>query len=157
MKKVAIYPGSFDPFTLGHKSIVINSLGIFDEVIIAIGVNCKKSGYYNIEKRKELIEKVFKNTPKVKVISYEGLTSDYCRDENITYIIRGLRNIRDFEFEREIAQINQSLNNKLETIFLLTPAQTSIISSSTIRELLEMGGNPMKFMPEELTFEDLSK
>ena len=157
MKKVAIYPGSFDPFTLGHKSIVDNSLGIFDEVIIAIGFNNKKCGYYTVEKRKELILKVFNNNPKISVISYEGLTSDYCRDNNITYIIRGLRNIRDFEFEREIAQINQALNDKLETIFLLTPAQTSIISSSTIRELLDLGGDPMRFMPEELSIDDLKR
>ena len=157
MKKVAIYPGSFDPFTLGHKSIVENSIGIFDEVIIAIGHNNNKSGYYSVEKRMELINKVFGSNPKVKVTSYEGLTSDYCKANNINYIVRGLRNIRDFEFEREIAQINQTLNDNLETIFLLTPIETSIISSSTIRELLDMGGDPMKFMPEELTITDLMK
>lgn len=155
MRKIAIYPGSFDPFTLGHKYIVEKSLDIFDQVIIAVGHNVKKTGYYSIQKRIELIEKVFKNNSNIKTVSYTGLTSDFCKEHEIKHIIRGLRNIRDFEMEREIAQINSSLNPNLETLFLLTPAETSIISSSTIRELLELNGNPMKFMPNELTLEDL--
>ena len=157
MSKTAIYPGSFDPFTLGHKAIADKSLKIFDEVIIAIGYNNKKSGYYSIEKRKELINKIYCNNPNIKVIDYTGLTSDICDKYDTKHIVRGLRNIRDFEFEREIAMINNSLNSNLETLFLLTPSETSAISSSTIRELLELGANPMQFMPNELTIEDLEK
>ncbi len=155
MAKTAIYPGSFDPFTLGHKAIVDKSLDIFDEVIIAIGYNNKKHGFLPVAKRQALIEKVYHSNHRVKVISYEGLTSDYCREQKITHIVRGLRNIRDFEAEKEIALINTMLNSNLETVFLLTPSDTALISSSTIRELLELGGDPMQFMPKEINIEDL--
>ena len=157
MSKTAIYPGSFDPFTLGHKSIVDKSLDIFDEVVIAIGYNINKKGYYSISKRKELINKIYGNNPNVKIIDYTGLTSVLCEKLDIKHIVRGLRNINDFEFEKDIAIINSSLNENVETIFLLTPSEMSVISSSTIRELIELGGNPMKFMPSELTIEDLGK
>lgn len=155
MNNTALYPGSFDPFTLGHKTIVDKSLEIFDTVIIAVGVNNKKSSFFSTKKRIALINKVYGDNPNVKVVTYEGLTSNFCRTNNIKYIVRGLRNIHDFEFEREIAYINNSLNNELETIFLLTPSEYVIISSSTVRELLTFGGDPMKFMPSEIDIKDL--
>lgn len=155
MKKIGIYPGSFDPFTLGHQSIVEKALDIFDEVIIAIGYNNKKSGHYSIEKRIKLIEKVFASQPKVSATKYTGLTSEFCKEQKIKHLIRGLRNSHDFEIEKEIAQINKRLNTNLETIFLLTSSETSLISSSTVREVLELGGDPMQFMPKELTIKDL--
>lgn len=155
MKKIGFYPGSFDPFTMGHQSIVEKSLGIFDEIIIAVGYNINKAGYYSVDKRIEIIEKVFFDCPQVSVISYDGLTSDFCKRHDIKYLIRGLRNSRDFEIEKEIALINNQLNPNLETIFLLTSSDKSLISSSCIREILELGGNPMQFMPSELTLEEL--
>lgn len=155
MNNTALYPGSFDPFTLGHKTIVDKSLEIFENVIIAVGVNNKKSSYFSTEKRIALIHKIYGNNPKVSVVTYEGLTSDFCKENNIKYIVRGLRNIHDFEFEREIAYINTSLNRELETIFLLTPSEYVIISSSTVREILTFGGDPMQFMPSEIDLNDL--
>lgn len=154
---VALYPGSFDPFTLGHQVIVNKSLGLFDKIIVAVGTNTKKSGYFSVEKRLELIAKVFKADPRVEIVSYSELTYEFCRKHDIRYVVRGLRNIHDFEFEREIAYINQMFNRELETIFLLTPSDHTVISSSVVREILSFGGDPMSFMPKELSLEDLTR
>src|SRR4051812_8193902 len=106
MKKTAIFPGSFDPITLGHESIIRRALPLFDEIIIAIGINSEKKNFFPLEKRKEWIEKVFANEPRIKIKSYEGLTIDFCKKEKARYILRGLRTSADFEFERVIAQMN---------------------------------------------------
>lgn len=154
MKK-AIYPGSFDPFTLGHKAIVEKSLAIFDRVVIAIGYNCNKRGHFSIEHRKALIEKVFDGVDGVEVVIYEGMTAHYCKENNINFIVRGVRNFADFETERDIAELNSLLAPSLETIFLMTPPELGKVSSSAVREFLLHGTDPMALMPEELTLDDL--
>lgn len=154
-KKIALYPGSFDPFTLGHKVIVEQSLRLFDEIVIAIGANINKKSFLSVEKRIELIEKCFNGNSNVKVISYTGLTAEYCRANNINFIVRGVRNTVDFEFERSIAGVNKKLNPNIENIFLMTPVEYSEISSTVVREILINGGDPSEFMPKEISLEDI--
>src|SRR5512137_809018 len=108
MKKIAVFPGSFDPFTIGHEAIVTRALSLFDEIIIAVGANALKKSYYSLEDRKKMITSVFRKEPRIKVDHYEGLTVDYCRKHGAKYILRGLRTSADFEFERAIAQVNRA-------------------------------------------------
>ncbi|MDB4183312.1 pantetheine-phosphate adenylyltransferase [Flavobacteriaceae bacterium] len=138
MKK-AIFPGSFDPITLGHVDIINRGVTLFDEVIIAIGENSSKNYMFTLEERKQFIEKTFKDNPKVTVMTYSGLTIDFCKEIGVEFILRGLRNPADFEFEKAIAQTNRHLST-LETVFLLTSTQTSFISSSIVREIIRYGG-----------------
>jgi pantetheine-phosphate adenylyltransferase len=146
MKK-AIFPGSFDPITNGHYDIIKRSVSLFDEIIVAIGVNAEKKYMFSLEDRKRFIEEAFQDEPKVKVITYSGLTIDLCKKENAEFILRGLRNPADFEFEKAIAHTNRSLS-KIETVFLLTAAGTSYISSSIVRDVLRNGGDISKLVPE---------
>ena len=136
----AIFPGSFDPITKGHVDIILRSLPLFDELIIAIGVNSTKKYMFSLEQRKAFIETTFANEAKIKVDTYEGLTVDYCNTINAKFIIRGLRNPADFEFEKTITQVNRRLS-KIETVFLLTSAENSFISSSIVREVIHFGGD----------------
>ena len=129
----AIFPGSFDPITLGHFDIIKRSLPLFDEIIIAIGVNADKKYMFSIEDRKRFIQESFANEPQVSVITYEGLTIDLCKKLGAKFILRGLRNPADFEFEKAIAHTNRRLS-KIETVFLLTASKTSYISSSIVRD-----------------------
>jgi pantetheine-phosphate adenylyltransferase len=145
MKK-AIFPGSFDPITNGHYDIIERGASLFDEIIVAIGVNAEKKYMYTLEERKRFIEEAFKDEPKVKVITYKGLTIDLCQKEKADFILRGLRNPADFEFEKAIAHTNRSLS-KIETVFLLTSARTSYISSSIVRDVLRNGGDITKLVP----------
>lgn len=145
MKK-AIFPGSFDPITNGHYDIIKRGASLFDEIIVAIGVNAEKKYMYTLEERKRFIEEAFKDEPKVKVITYKGLTIDLCEKEKADFILRGLRNPADFEFEKAIAHTNRSLS-KIETVFLLTAARTSYISSSIVRDVLRNGGDITKLVP----------
>ena len=117
MKKIAVFPGSFDPFTIGHEGIVRRALSLFDEIIIAVGANALKKSYYPLNTRKEMITRVFKNEPRISVDHYEGLTVDYCRRNGAGYILRGLRTAADFEFERAIAQVNKALTMMLNQYF----------------------------------------
>src|SRR5512133_3318662 len=119
MKKTAVFPGSFDPFTIGHEAIVLRALSLFDEIIIAVGANALKKSYYSLETREKMIKLVFKNEPRVSVSHYEGLTVDYCKKIGIGYLLRGLRTAADFEFERAIAQTNRVLAPDIESVFLL--------------------------------------
>ena len=150
MSKTAIFPGSFAPFTIGHQSIVDRALPLFDKIVIAIGINNEKSQYFSIEERMSWIESVYKNNPKIEVKRYEGLTVDFCKKEIANYILRGLRDSHDFKFEKNIAQMNKELNNKVETIFIITPPEISHISSSIIRDIIKNGGDVSKFLPKEI-------
>jgi len=145
MKK-AVFPGSFDPITLGHEDIILRALPLFDEIIIAIGVNASKKYMFSLEQRKSFIEETFKEYPNVSVVTYKGLTVDFCQQNNIDYIVRGLRNPADFEFEKAIAHTNRDLA-PVETVFLLTAAKTSYISSSIVRDVLRNDGDVSTLVP----------
>ncbi|SFN93237.1 Phosphopantetheine adenylyltransferase [Bizionia echini] len=145
MKK-AVFPGSFDPITLGHYDIIKRAIKLFDEVIVAIGVNADKKYMFTLEERMRFIEESFAGEPKVKVVSYEGLTVDFCQKNNVDFILRGLRNPADFEFEKAIAHTNRDLA-PIETVFLLTAANTSYISSSIVRDVIRNHGDYTKLVP----------
>lgn len=145
--KRAVFPGSFDPLTLGHKDIVERGATIFDEIIVGIGHNTEKSYLFSIEKRKEFITQCFQDNSKVKVMDYQGLTIDFCKSVGANYLLRGVRNNGDFEFEKAIARTNRELSN-IETVFLLTSIQTSFISSSIVREIIRNKGDYRRFVPD---------
>ena len=147
--KRALFPGSFDPITLGHFDIIRRALALFDEIVVAIGVNGDKNYMFTVEQRKEFIEKAFADEPKVKVSTYQGLTVDYCREIDAQFILRGLRNPADFEFEKAIAHTNRTLS-KIETVFLLTAARTSSISSSIVRDVIRNNGDYTVLVPESV-------
>ena len=147
--KRALFPGSFDPITLGHFDIIRRALALFDEIVVAIGVNGDKNHMFTVEQRKEFIEKAFADEPKVKVSTYQGLTVDYCREIDAQFILRGLRNPADFEFEKGIAHTNRTLS-KIETVFLLTAARTSFISSSIVRDVIRNNGDYTVLVPESV-------
>ena len=142
----AIFPGSFDPITLGHEDIIKRGIPLFDEIIIAIGVNAEKKYMFSLEERKKFIEETFKKEPKVSVITYEGLTIELCEKLKADFILRGLRNPADFEFEKAIAHTNRTLS-KIETVFLLTAAKTSFISSSIVRDVIRNNGQYQLLVP----------
>ncbi|MBN2480824.1 MAG: pantetheine-phosphate adenylyltransferase [Bacteroidales bacterium] len=150
MYKIAIFPGSFDPFTIGHESIVIRALNIFDKVIIGIGHNTTKTAYFPLERRIEWIGKVFDHMKdQVEVKSFRGLTVDFCKSENARYILRGLRTASDFEYERAIAQTNKAMYPEVETVFMLTLPQHTYVNSSVIREIIRQGGDASRFLPKD--------
>jgi len=150
IKKIGIFPGSFDPFTIGHEAIVRRSLPLFDELIISIGYNSAKQGFFTLKKRKSWIEDIFSDESKISVDTYEGLTVNYCKRKNAKYILRGLRTAADFEYERAIAQMNRMLIQDIETVFLLTSPEHSPISSTIVREILKHGGDASQFVPKEI-------
>ncbi len=150
MSKIAVFPGSFDPITIGHESIIKRALPLFDKIIIAIGFNSTKRGFYPLEKRMMWIESVFAGESKVVVAKYEGLTVDFLKKTGAKYIIRGLRTASDFEYERAIAQTNKYLNNEIETIFLLSSPEHTPVSSTIIREIIRNGGDAGRFVPKQV-------
>ncbi len=154
MEKIAVFPGSFDPITKGHESIVLRSLDLFDKMIIAIGENADKKQFFPIDIRIQWIEQVFADFPSVSVVKYSGLTVDLCKEFNAKYILRGLRTSADFEFERSIGQINKNLLSDIETVFLLTKAEHTAITSSIVREIYRHGGDIDQFIPDKV---DISK
>jgi pantetheine-phosphate adenylyltransferase len=143
----AIFPGSFDPITLGHYDIIERGIHLFDEIIIAIGTNADKNYMFSEEKRRSFIEEAFRGEKKVKVDTYEGLTIDFCRKVNAQFILRGLRNPADFEFEKAIAHTNRKLSG-IETVFLLTSSGKSYISSSIVRDVIRNGGDYTSLVPD---------
>ena len=147
--KRALFPGSFDPITLGHLDIINRGLKVFDEVVVAIGINADKKYMFSLEQRLKFIEETFKNEPKVKVMTYKGLTIDFCKEIDAQFILRGLRNPADFEFEKAIAHTNRKLS-KIETVFLLTAASTSYISSSIVRDVIRNHGDYTVLVPESV-------
>lgn len=145
--RVALFPGSFDPFTNGHLDVVRRGANLFDEVIIALGNNSSKSRYLPVEQMVEMIEQVFRDEPRVSVRAYKGLTADFAREVGARYLLRGLRNTTDFEYENTIAQANRHVNPELETVFLITSPALAAISSTIIREIHRFGGNVDSFVP----------
>ena len=146
-KKIAIFPGTFDPFTLGHHDIVKRGLKIFDEIYIAIGNNPKKERYFDVNIIIKKIEELYVKNQNIKILSYNKLTAEIAKDLNANYILRGLRNTTDFEFENSISQINRDLNADLETIFLITSPDFAPISSTIIRDVIKYGGDINKYLP----------
>jgi pantetheine-phosphate adenylyltransferase len=154
MKKVAVFPGSFDPFTIGHEAIVLRALDLFDEIIIAVGANALKKSYFSLKTRKEMISRVFKKEPRVIVDHYEGLTVDYCRKNGAKYILRGLRTAADFEFERAIAQVNRAMAPEIDSVFFLTVPEHTPINSTIVRDIIRSGGDASKFVPSSIDLKD---
>lgn len=155
MSRIAVFPGSFDPITVGHESIIKRACQLFDKVIVAIGGNAEKKSYFSIDQRLEWIEKVFEHEPKVSVARYNGLTVDFCREVNARFLLRGLRTSADFEFERSIGQVNKKLHPGIETIFLLTAPEHTSINSSIVRDILRHGGDASPFVPEAVKLENI--
>ena len=155
MQKIAIFPGSFDPFTVGHESIVQRALPLFDKIIISLGSNINKSEYFPLEKRKEMIKKVFLGNDKIVVDSYQELTVKYCKKVDAKYILRGLSTASDFEYERSIAQMNKSMFPEIESVFLLTMPEHTPVNSTIVRDIIRHGGDASKFLPKGISNEDL--
>jgi pantetheine-phosphate adenylyltransferase len=145
--KTAIFPGSFDPITLGHVSLIRRAIPLFDEIIVAIGVNSEKKQMFKPEQRRKWIDEIFLNELKVKTDIFTGLTVDFCREKKASYILRGLRTAADFEFERSIGQINKKLYPEIDTVFLLTEPEYTPVSSSIVREVLRYGGDISSMVP----------
>ncbi len=151
MKRIALFPGSFDPFTKGHEDIVLRGLKLFDEIIIAIGYNSQKSTrYFAIEMMVDRIEQTFRGNDRVRVITYSELTAELARRLGAKYLLRGLRNTTDFEYENSVAQVNRLLNNDLESVFLITSPEFAAVSSSIIREVHRYNGDVSKLIPYKL-------
>lgn len=148
--KRAIFPGTFDPFTIGHYSIVMRGLGLFDEIIIAVGVNQIKKTLFDVEKRLDIIRQTFKGEPRVKVMSYNSLTVDFALSVEASYILRGIRSVSDFEYEHTIANTNRTLSG-VETVILFTESEYSFISSTIIRDLISYGKDVSAFLPPNIT------
>jgi pantetheine-phosphate adenylyltransferase len=150
MNKTAIFPGSFDPITIGHIDIVNRALPLFDEIIIAIGVNTQKKSLFSLEERMEWIRKVFQNEPRISVESYQGLTVNYCKLKGAKYILRGIRSSADFEYEKTIAQLNHMMVPEIDTFLILSSPELSAISSTIVREIILGHGDTSKFLPKEV-------
>jgi len=148
--RIAVFPGSFDPITIGHYDIVKRALPLFDKIIVAIGQNSNKKYLFSLEKRLELLTELFQDEPKVERNAYSGLTADYCRTENAKYLLRGLRSSADFEYEKTIAQLNKDLHPDLETVFFVSAPQYTHISSTIVREIIINNGDATQFLPEKL-------
>lgn len=148
MKRIALFPGTFDPFTIGHQSLVARGLRLVDEIVIAVGINDRKQTYFSLEKRMEAIEKLYSDNPCVRVISYDSLTVDFAAEVDARFILRGIRTVNDFEYEKSIADVNRALTG-IETFILFTEPKHTHISSSIVRELLRYGKDISMFVPKE--------
>ncbi len=154
MERIAIFPGSFDPFTIGHESIVRRAIPMFDKIIIMIGYNSNKKSFFPLEKREKWINQVFSNDANVEVKSYEGLTVDFCKIVDAKYILRGIRTSSDFEYERAIAQVNKQMYPEIESVFLLTTPEHTPIQSTIVRDIIQHGGDASRFLPKGLNFDE---
>ncbi len=149
MHRIAIFPGTFDPFTIGHRSLVDRGLGLVDEIIVAIGTNENKRTYFPLEKRLEFIRTLYRNEPRVRVAAYDTLTVDFAHTVGARFILRGIRTVNDFEYEKNIADVNRKLAG-IETFILFTEPEHTHISSSIVRELLHFGKDISAFIPPEI-------
>ncbi len=149
MEKIAVFAGSFDPFTVGHESVVQRALPLFDKVVIAVGFNQEKRQFFSIEKRMAMIRDVFNKEPKVSIVKYTGLTVDFCRKIGAKYLLRGLRTAADFEFERAIAQLNKNMYPEVESIFILALPEHTPINSTIVRDIIRFKGDASKFLPKK--------
>lgn len=147
MERIAIFPGSFDPFHIGHESVVRRAMPLFDKIYIMIGYNANKKSFFPIEKRIKWINQVFANHDKVEVRLHEGLTVDFCKEVNARYILRGIRTSSDFEYERAIAQVNKKMHPEIESVFLLTLPEHTPINATIIRDIVSHGGDASMFIP----------
>ena len=147
--KIALFPGSFDPITKAHVDILLRSVNLFDKVVVGIGINSTKVPLLDLDTRAKMLKKVFANEPKIEVSQYSGLTVEYCKTIQATYIIRGIRTVSDFEYEKAIAQMNHALVPEIESIFILSKPGYSSISSSIVREILRNNGDIRQFIPKE--------
>ncbi|WP_102407302.1 pantetheine-phosphate adenylyltransferase [Parabacteroides bouchesdurhonensis] len=147
-KRIALFPGTFDPFTIGHQSLVARGLSLVDEIIISVGINDKKLTYFSLEKRLEAIRNLYKNESRVTVMSYNSLTVDFASEVGAQFILRGIRTVNDFEYEKTIADVNRKLTG-IETFILFTEPEHTHISSSIVRELLRYGKDISQFVPKE--------
>jgi len=150
--KRAVFPGSFDPITTGHVDIVKRALPLFDEIIVAIGINSQKQTLFDLEQRRNWILKVFEDEPRIKVDSFEGLTVHFCKKADARFLIRGLRNASDFDYEKTISQLNHIVGDQVETLFLISRPEFSHISSTIVREIIKGGGNAGPFLPPGVQF-----
>ncbi|NPD46548.1 MULTISPECIES: pantetheine-phosphate adenylyltransferase [unclassified Lentimicrobium] len=149
MERIAVFPGSFDPITKGHESVIKRAALLFDKIIVAIGVNSQKNTFFDMDVRVKMIEATFEDFDNISVSHYSGLTVDYCKSVNANYLLRGLRTAADFEFERSIGQINKQMDTSIETIFMLTQPEHTPLNSSIIRDILKHGGNAQQFVPKK--------
>ena len=154
MKKIAVFPGSFDPFTVGHEDIVRRALDLFDEIIVAIGVHSTKQPLLKIESRVGMVNKVFESYSQVHADAFEGLTVDYCRKVHATHMLRGIRTAADFEYERAIAQINKRMLPSVESIFLLTSPEHTPVNSTIIRDIIRNDGDASQFIPKGINIKE---
>jgi pantetheine-phosphate adenylyltransferase len=152
MQRICLFPGTFDPITKGHVDVIQRSVGLFDKLVIGIGSNSSKQPMFSVEQRCDWIREIFKNEPRIEVSGYEGLTIDYCKKVNANYILRGIRYISDFEYEKAIADMNRMLDPDIETIFLTCSPEYSTISSTLVRDVIRNKGNVSLFVPAEVKF-----
>ena len=150
MKKIAVFPGSFDPVTIGHVDVINRGLPLFDKIIIGIGINSQKKYLFTLEQRMEWIRKIYEYEPRISVTSYAGLTVNFCEKNDAQFILRGIRSAGDFEFEKAVSQTNRVLSRNVETVFLLSNPSLSVVSSSIVRDVLVNGGDARAFIPEEI-------
>jgi pantetheine-phosphate adenylyltransferase len=148
--KIGVFPGSFDPITAGHVDLVQRALPLFDKIIVAIGVNSQKNTLFSLEQRINWIKEVFADEPKVSVDTFEKLTADYCKRSNAQWILRGLRNASDFDYEKTISQLNYIIGDGVETVFLISQPQFGHVSSTIVREIIKGGGDAAPFLPSQI-------
>ena len=150
MKKVCVFPGSFDPITVGHVDLVRRATPLFDKIVVAVGVNSQKKTLYDLQTRLHWLEQVFKDDDKVEIGDFEGLTAHYCQALGARYLLRGLRNASDFDYEKTISQLNSIVGEELETVFLISRPQFSHISSTIVREIIKGNGDASPFLPKQI-------
>ncbi|MCB0655479.1 MAG: pantetheine-phosphate adenylyltransferase [Saprospiraceae bacterium] len=155
MKKIAVFPGSFDPITIGHVDLVSRYLPLFDQIIVAVGINSQKTSLFSLEQRLGWLQQVFDHDPQVRIDYFEGLTAHYCQRVGASYLLRGLRNASDFDYEKTISQLNHIVGHNLETVFLISQPAYSHISSTIVREIIKGGGDASPFLPEQINLANL--